>query len=158
MLKMWIYIISISLQIAGALMLLLFSISVKRGNVIRRFCANGIITADSNTKKIDYKKETFIEEFRKAYLSKISFICIATGYILGVFGDIGNKQREIAIWIFIVTTFIIIISYFVVGMLIKHNKSVNKEITISELEELGIQVDITDISYAEIDKMFKKTQ
>ena len=72
---------------------------------------------------------------------------------MGVFGDVNNKQWEIAIWIFIVTTIIIIISYFVVGKLTKNNKSVNQEITLDELEELDIEVDIMSISKDEIDEI-----
>ena len=81
-----VYIGAISLQVTGALLLLLFSVSTKRVDVIRKFGDGGIITYDEETKELNYKEEAFKEAYRTSYLNKISFFYIGVGYLLGVFG------------------------------------------------------------------------
>ena len=68
-----VYIGAISLQVTGALLLLLFSVSTKRVDVIRKFGDGGIITYDEETKELNYKEEAFKEAYRTSYLNKISF-------------------------------------------------------------------------------------
>ena len=76
------YIFSISLQIAGALLLLIYSISTKRESVIRRFVGKGLLARQGE--RLDYDEKAYKEEFCRAYLNKFSFGFIAFGYLLGV--------------------------------------------------------------------------
>ena len=87
------YIISVSFQIAGALLLVLFSISTKRDSVIRRFVGNGIITKDGDSKILDYNENAYKEEYRRAFLNKYSFGCILLGYMLSIWGEIEDGSR-----------------------------------------------------------------
>ena len=59
-----IYVISISLQVAGVLLLVCYATSAKRENVIRRFFGKGIITNDSKTNEIVYDEEAFFQEYK----------------------------------------------------------------------------------------------
>ncbi len=84
------YIVSISLQLAGALMLIVFAFSTKRENVIRAFARSHMITLDGNTRELSYNHKAFIETYKTAYYTKISVIFISVGYLLGIFGNIGT--------------------------------------------------------------------
>ena len=69
-----IYTLSIALQVAGALMLIVFAISTKRRSIIRSFASSSVIFEDGDTHKLEYNHEAFIAVYRTAYYSKISVI------------------------------------------------------------------------------------
>ena len=85
-----VYIISISLQVAGALLLIAYSISTKRDDVIKKFSGKGFIHRDNNTNEISYNEKAFFQEYKMAYIDKLSFIYILFGYLLGLLWLIGD--------------------------------------------------------------------
>lgn len=152
-----IYILSLSFQVAGALLLLFFAKSTKRENVVRNFVGNGIIKIDNNTMELDYDTNAFKENYRVAYLNKFAFLYIAIGYILGVFGCIEWKSKiVVAILIIFGTIIIMVITYACVNCLIKYLKDSNKKITNEELMKFGIKPNIGTISFDKIDAFFAK--
>lgn len=155
-----IYVIAISLQISGALLLTVFLISTKRDKVIERFAGKGIITKDNNLNKLNYNREKFRDSFKEAYLNKLAFVFIVIGYILGIFGKVDNAEKVMVPIEFIVTilvcisTFIFMgLAYSIVKIIVENSKKVNKEITPEELEKLGIKSDIENISNESIDNL-----
>lgn len=149
-----IYVISISLQVAGSLLLMMNSLSTNRKKVIQRFAGKGIISRDNNTKMIDYNKIAFKEIYKDAYLTKISFAFIAFGYFLSVFGSAEDiNKMYLAVYIAIITIAIMLIAYWVVNLILKHSKKVNKDINNDELETIGIEPDFQNISNKEINKL-----
>lgn len=149
------YIASISLQVSGALMLLFFSISTKRESIIRSFARSHLIVKDNNTGNISYKHEVFVNEYRLAYYSKISFGFIALGYFLGIFGNIGTANKcSVAFYVFVSIVILRIIALCFVECLIKCKK-VQQRITDSELKALGIEEDLGNIPTCDIDGDFK---
>lgn len=154
MLAFILYIIAISLQVSGALQLILSFVSTKRDNVIRHFAGKGLISRDNNTKKIEYDKTAFQEEYKAAYLNQFSFFCIAAGYLLGVYGNLGNNSKTLAfVLIILVTAFFLLISRKSVSLYVRISKKVNTEITNEDLERLHIEPDAEPISVVEIDGM-----
>ena len=151
-----IYIISISLQLAGALLVLFFAVSTKRQAVIKSFAgASGIISRDNDTMQIQYSHDSFKETYRTAYLSKCAFVFIALGYFLGVFGSIEWKYKiVVGIMIILLTAIIMCITYWSVDYLVKHSDRVNEEITNEELEQLGIEPDMENVSVEDIEGFF----
>lgn len=77
------YIGAIALQVAGALLLLLFAVSTKRENIVRGFASNKLITENGDTEEIKYNEDAFKEYYRNAYLSKWAFGYIMAGYFWG---------------------------------------------------------------------------
>ena len=156
MLSYIIYIISISLQVAGALLLVAYAISTKREDVIRRFAGKGILYRDNETNKITYNEEAFFQEYKMAYIGKLSFIYILSGYLLGVWGELNKSDsfKDLAlIFIAILSLIIMLISNECVEFYItKTNKA--SEITNNELQEIGIEPDIQNITSEEIEEMF----
>ncbi|RHT19036.1 hypothetical protein [Clostridium sp. AM33-3] len=154
-----VYIGAISLQVTGALLLLLFSVSTKRVDVIRKFGDGGIITYDKETKELNYKEEAFKEAYRTSYLNKISFFYIGVGYLLGVFGEIGNSNKWITAGaIFTFSIILLFLTWLVTDMIISKSNVINQKISLEEMKEAGITPDMTSASTEDIDKMFERRE
>lgn len=154
-----VYIGAISLQVTGALLLLLFSVSTKRVDVIRKFGDGGIITYDEETKELNYKEEAFKEAYRTSYLNKISFFYIGVGYLLGVFGEIGNSNKWITAGvIFTFSIILLFLTWLVTDMIISKLNVINQKILLEEMKEAGITPDMTSASTEDIDKMFERRE
>ena len=150
-----IYILAISFQLAGALLLMVNVLSTRRDKVIRRFVGKGMIYRDNNTNEISYDETALKDTFKEAYLSKLAFLFIAIGYVLGVFKSPDSDCRMwLALIIIFVSIFIIATSYLVVNAITKFSKKVNRKLPNQELLALGIEPDIENISNEEIDKLF----
>lgn len=149
-----IYALSISLQVAGALMLMINSLSTKRKKVIQRFVGHTLIYRDNNTNEITYNENVFRDTYRVAYLSKFAFLYIAVGYFIGIFATIAAGSKAItAIGVLLFTIVFIALAYLVVRLILKYSKEINCKITNAELEELGIEPDLENISEGVIDKI-----
>ena len=154
-----VYIGAISLQVTGALLLLLFSVSTKRVDVIRKFGDGGIITYDEETKELNYKEEAFKEAYRTSYLNKISFFYIGVGYLLGVFGEIGNSNKWITAGvIFTFSIILLFLTWLVTDMIISKLNVIKQKISLEEMKEAGITPDMTSASTEDIDKMFERCE
>ena len=148
------YIFSISFQIAGAVLLIISALSIKREDVIKKFINKTIISLESNTGEVIYDKTEFKNTFKQAYLTGFSFSYICLGYLLGIFANIKDFNKWIILFlIIIITTILVIIAYYSTNSIIKKSSNINKEITIDELKELGLEVNIENISNDEIDKI-----
>lgn len=155
--ELFFYIFSISLQLAGALLLMIFSFSTKREKVIKRFCNKDIINQDENM-EISYNEEEFKNTFKIAYLSKFSFCYIALGYIIGVLGtrELASKFTTI-LEIIICTILLMLCAYGITNIIIKYSKTVNKKITSDELKEYNIEPTMVELSNEEIDEIIDKS-
>lgn len=150
------YIISVSLQIAGALILIVFAISARRENVIRIFAKSNMILRDGNTKKLLYNHYTFIDTYKTTYYSKISVFFIAVGYIIGVFGENrSDKKFVVAITISAMTIGLIFLSWLCVKLLAKQD-IVQRKITSEELEEIGVEPNMESLSNEQIEALFNE--
>ena len=151
----FIYILSISMQISGALIITLFTLSTKREKIINKFINKDLINQDGNTKELEYDEKEFVNTFKNAYLNKFSFCYIALGYILGIFGEVKKIDKYvIALFIIITTIIIIVITYVIVSIIAKQSKKINKKITPEELKKMNLEPNLSTISKEEIDKLF----
>ncbi len=148
-----VYIISISLQVSGALLLMLSSLSTKRVNVIKKFISKNTITKEGP--KIFYDEDEFKETFRTSYLNIFSFGFIAFGYLIGVFGEIDCCNRwGIILGIILFTAIFMSLSYLIVNAIIKRSKKVNTELSVEELEKNNIEPNDDFATNEDIDKIF----
>lgn len=155
-LSQFIYAFSISLQVAGAVMIMIFAISTNRKVIIRSFASNNVIFEDGDTHKLKYNRDAFISMYRTAYYSKVSVIYIALGYGLGIFGDMAQANCWVVLFIVVLlTTALIILTRCVVGKLLKR-EIVTNEITKTELENAGCEATIGSASSAEITELFEE--
>lgn len=138
----FIYIIAVSFQVSGALLLLIYNISTKRENIIKNFANNKGFIGRCGT-EITYNKDGLKEIFKIAYINKISFFYIIIGYIIGVFGKIEENTYIISI---IVGMIIFIFIFICFGIYIPKQIISSKEkkdaaffdITNEDIESLNI--------------------
>jgi len=106
----WIYIGAMSFQLAGAIVLLL-SYCGKMDNVVLRVYFPG-----SNFTNVDKQGKSLLEKnklrqcAKQIYLNRISFAYIATGYALGIFGEITSDKYKIMVAIIFITILLILIA------------------------------------------------
>lgn len=155
--KVLVYIFSISFQVAGAMILLLFTLSTKRLEIIKRFSGTGMIFRNGDTGELNYNENEFVNTFREGYLNKAAITFIAIGYFAGVFGEIGQNNRVlVAFCVITFTTIILMLTCYFVESFLKKSPVVNARITNRELEQVGIKPDMESISGEEISKMFQQ--
>lgn len=153
------YIISVSFQIAGALLLVLFSISTKRDSVICRFVGNGIITKDGDSKILDYNENAYKEEYRRAFLNKYSFGCILLGYMLSIWGEIEDGSRlEASIYIALLSLIMILMSIGVSSLWVNFSKKCNRRIESDDLKRLKIEPSMETMSQQEVNDIIQSLE
>lgn len=151
----FIYILSISFQVAGALLLMFFSISTKRESILNDFFGKGLSTREDNSDEVKYNHKVFIDYYIRAYLSKFSFLYIAIGYALGVFGSITNMKKIFIVFsIFVCTAILMWFAYFLARKIVLKSKTATQTVTYTELEKLGLNVDTEIISTETIESLF----
>lgn len=148
-----IYILSVSFQVAGSLLLLSYSLSAKRKLVIRRFAGKGLLTRRGDV--VEYNQDAYKKEYFLAYLNKISFGLIAGGYLMNVFGSAENICKTLAfVGILLFTPLIMFLSIRVASFLVSHLKADDK-ITNKDLKDFGIKPDMDFATSEDIDQIFE---
>lgn len=151
-----IYIFSISFQIAGALLLLLYLVSTKRENVIRRFVGKGLLTRKGDM--VEYNQDAYKNEYHIAYLNKLSFLLIAVGYLISIFGCIESVNKLLVLaGILLSTSLIMFLSVKGTSFLVNRLKS-NDKITNKDLKDFDIKPDVDFITSEEIDLLWKNVK
>lgn len=155
-LVVFVYIIAISFQVAGAILLIRHHSSTKRDDVIRRF-VKGKVTLDGNTGELKYRHDKFVEEYRNGYLNKKSFWLIFFGYVAGIWGKCEADSK-----MYILFCIVLFVSIIVVYLEKKANKKYNESniayITKTELNNTSEKPDDETVSNDEIDDMFNEQQ
>ena len=116
--KLILYILSITLQVTGSILLMIYLLSTNRKEIIKKFAnSNSVIKEDGNTGTIDYNHDAFKDEFKNAYLNKEAFCCIAIGTLMSIFAEKGNVNEWVVCFFIIILVIGIII--FLLPSLIK---------------------------------------
>lgn len=152
---MIIYCLSIAFQLAGALVLLIYGVSTKRTTILSSFSDNVFISLDGNTNEVNDLSIPLKSRFKQAFLNKSAFICLAIGYLLGVFGNIDENERCLSFLIIIAFTILIIIAIHIIVRILLKQAKVTNPVTINELEQVGIKPNIESVSNEDIEKLFE---
>lgn len=152
----FIYILAISLQVSGALLLLIKSLSTKKEDLIIRFKGNGNIYKDNNTDEISYDKEAFKKIYENTLINRWSFGFIFCGYLIGVFGSIDNNWNKCKVIAFasillLTIMFTLITKFYIERYAKKHCFEIRKE----DFAEAKIEADMQSIPNNEIDDLFE---
>lgn len=103
----WIYILSISLQVAGAICLIMNYWGNVEKKVILSYYASGEISKAQDNNKVLLKKDRLQSCAKDIYTNRFSFICIIIGYGIGLFGNITDSSDKLyvilAICLFCIT-------------------------------------------------------
>lgn len=152
----YIYILSISLQVSGALLLMLFSLSTRRKQVVKRFISKNLVIRDSN-EKLTYDVKELKNTFRIAYLNKFSFGFIAMGYLLGIYGDLNNANLLcVTIWVILGSLLLMAIAYILTSLILKFSKIAQRTLTEMELKQYDLEPNISMITPAEFEEEWRK--
>lgn len=129
-------------------------LSTKRKNVVKRFFVNSFSSYSPDSNTLDYTHELFEDEYEKAYYNKISFVSLLMGYILAPFSNLGDLSKVyIALLILMLTLILLLTFIFICKLLCRKGHS---KVTIQELQEIGIKVNMCEVSEKEIDEMISK--
>ncbi|WP_022757618.1 hypothetical protein [Butyrivibrio fibrisolvens] len=102
------YIISVAFQIVGAIALLLncFGFSREKQFFKKEYFGDGLLAFHEN-KPLD--KIRSIEVLKGIWKSRLSLVYIILGYIIGVFGSIGNAEKLFIVLFIILATIIFLL-------------------------------------------------
>lgn len=91
----WIYILSISLQVAGAICLLMNYWGNVKQKVILTYYAGGEIPKAQDNDMVLLKKEKLQSSAEDIYMNRFSFLYIIIGYGIGLFGGITDNSNKV---------------------------------------------------------------
>lgn len=111
MLDTVIYVMAISLQVSGAILLLLWSFGNTKKKMYEEILnkESPAILDGRSIKDIDIS-----DGLRNVYLNRVAFACLAIGYITGIFWDIGKTPKAYVALCVIGVTFILTVILFIV--------------------------------------------
>lgn len=151
-----IQVVSISFQLAGAVILLLWSIrGAKRDKIIAKcFPGSNIIDRDKENNCI-IEKNRIQRAAREIYLNIFAFLDVIVGYVLGYFAVIVYEPVYAAICTILITAIIIGVEMLVVKILASIFFVRDEIVPYEKLETMGVE---TAITQDEINALFKKTE
>lgn len=91
----WVYILSISLQVAGAICLIMNYWGNVEEKVTLSYYAGGEIPKAQDNNKVRLKKDKLQSCAKDIYMNRFSFICIIIGYGVGIFGNITDGSNKL---------------------------------------------------------------
>ena len=115
----WIYIISISFQLSGAVLLII------------KYCFVSIPKAMAEKEKKEHRvvgEQVFLapaqpttpEIKENIWLNRFAFSLIALGYLISVFGSINESSRCLAFWLIIVFSTILTLPFYLLSKKLSH--------------------------------------
>lgn len=150
------YIISVTLQLSGSLIVLFKIATFKRKQVVKNFFVSSFVSRNGNTDEIEYNEQAFREKFRESIFNIVAFAYLSLGYFFSIFGRISQGTEWIAVgWIVVTTLIVFFITNMMINLYVKHSYNVTKPVTMVELKENGIVPNVSSISNDEIDKICK---
>lgn len=114
-----IYIIAVSFQVSGALLLIVqfWCIKIKKGIEENKKKETHV---EGETLVLGKTQPTSFEYTNNVWLNRFAFVLIALGYLLGVFGNIEMSNR------FFILFWIILSSSFLVALFVSISKKLGK--------------------------------
>ena len=91
----WIYMLSISLQVSGAICLIMNYWGNVKEKVIITYYAGGEMAKAQDNDMILLKKERLQSCAKDIYANRFSFIYIILGYAIGLFGNIADTDNKL---------------------------------------------------------------
>ena len=111
----YIYTMSISLQIAGALILLLWSLGNTKKKVIKSYFPGSNIAERDDNNRVCLRKEKLAKDI---YMNRIAFIFLIIGYGLSLFGELADYNEWKALVIIQIESICIIFIGLIISKLI----------------------------------------
>lgn len=113
----YIYTMSISLQIAGAL-ILLWSLGNTKKKVIKSYFPGSNIAERDDNNRVCLRKEKLRKKAKDIYMNRIAFIFLIIGYGLSLFGELADYNEWKALVIIQIESICIIFIGLIISKLI----------------------------------------
>lgn len=126
------YILAISFQLAGALLLICHYMRNTEKQIKGSYFSQDAIVKTENG-KVKLRKEKVRTKAEEIYINRIAFTYIAIGYFLGIFGDIEDRNRGLIVFSIAVMT----IFWMMIGLKVQKkeaNKRFQKDLEMDENE------------------------
>lgn len=145
------YILAISLQLAGALILIChYMRNTEKQIKDSYFCQDAIVETENG--KVKLRKEKVRIKAAEIYINRFAFGYIAIGYFFGIFGDIEDRNRGLIVFLIAIMTILLM----AIGLRCQRrmaNKKFQNDLEIDE-NELPAGTDKI-LSVQEFEDMFK---
>ncbi len=105
-----IYVLAISLQVCGALILLIHSFGNKQTEINNEII-NSVSMGEQQT-QIHVDNIDVSYKLKDIYLNRVAFICLTFGYFLGVFGEISTAAKWVIALSVVISCLITVFFYF----------------------------------------------
>lgn len=102
-----IYIIAISLQLAGAVILIINYCRNTHNQIIDRYFPGSNLVERDNKDNIVLEKERVQEVVREIFMNRCAFFYIGAGYIVGIYGEAGKTNKCIISILVIIGSFLL---------------------------------------------------
>lgn len=130
-LENWIYIVSISFQLAAAF-LLVGNTDVSLKGIFKEFCkANRTIAFETNGKLAD--DSFYRDTIRNSWINFLAFIYLGIGYFSNIFGKAHDEARMMLCFIVVFVTVLIIFTH----KFAKYKAKIAKEFTLNDVIKEG---------------------
>lgn len=151
-----IYLLSISFQLSGALILIFFCWGNIEQKVLSKvFSANSIMERNYEN-KVTIKRDKLFRAYKEVWLNRTAFILLGLGYLLGVFGsNEGSNLWFSCILLMFGSVVMMIIGNKIATIIAKKASTHDKEY---DYEDLCSKIDVTvstNIINDEIDELLK---
>lgn len=127
-----IYIIAISLQLAGAVILIINYCRNTHDQIIDRYFPGSNLVERDKKDNIVLEKERVQEVVREIYMNRCAFGYIGAGYIVGIYGEAGKMNKCIISLLVIIGNFLLIaLGQIIINSIIKHRYKEDIEVPYS---------------------------
>ena len=139
------FICMLALQLAGALLLLLNCSKGSKKAVIKNcFPGSNIAERDENNNCI-IPKEKLQESAHKIYLNIVAFVDLVVGYMLAAFSPVATYSTcYTVIGVAVLTIVLLVLEFYFSRLVSRIVYSKDKEVPYSELEENGVDTEMTE--------------
>ena len=105
-----IYSLSISLQVTGSILLLIYFWGNTRDRIIHQYFPGSRIPETDKNDEITLGKERVQKEAVTIYKNRVAFVLLGLGYLIGIFGaNSGGHNGLIVLSVAIMTVFLIVV-------------------------------------------------
>lgn len=126
----WIYIAAISLQVSGAICLIMNYWGNVTEKVILTYYTGGGLPKSQDDNTVKLKKERLQSCAQAIYMNRFAFICIIFGYGLGVFGEITEKSSKLYVLFAIILMCAILTSLGYIMSILKSKKAYKEDMDV----------------------------
>ena len=145
------YILSISLQISGALILVVDNIIISRDGVIKSIFGHKFLIENDKGDIPDFSDE-YKERYYHSYINLFSFGYIALGYFFGIYGNSRNEYGICTIGILLLTVVLMGLAFCIANYLKNMITNPPKK---EDLQRNGIETQISPVKDDEIRQLFE---